>query len=116
MSSLREYEQVDLRSAWLAWYTEVDGIARAHAFHPEVVLCDLGLPGMDGLAVARAMRADHDLHDLFLVALSGYARPEDRARTAEAGFDCHVAKPANLALLRRLIAEDRGTAVAHGCT
>jgi two-component system CheB/CheR fusion protein len=68
-------------------------IARARVFHPEVVVCDLGLPVMDGYAFARAMRADSALSKTWLVALSGYARPEDRLKSAEAGFDCHLAKP-----------------------
>jgi two-component system CheB/CheR fusion protein len=95
-------------------YDGPNGLARAHAFHPDVVLCDLGLPGMDGLEIARTLRADRELHDVFLVALSGYARPEDRLRTADAGFDRHVAKPPDLAALQRLIGEGhRATAPGH---
>ena len=69
------------------------GLARARGFCPEVVLCDIGLPGMDGYEVARAFRADEALKDVFLVALSGYALPDDLRRAAEAGFDQHLAKP-----------------------
>jgi two-component system CheB/CheR fusion protein len=88
-------------------YDGPNGLARAQAFHPDVVVCDLGLPGMDGLDVARAMRGDQALHNVFLVALSGYARREDRARAAQAGFNCHVAKAPDLAMLQRLIGEPR---------
>ncbi len=78
-------------------------IARAHEHHPDVVLCDIGLPGMDGYEVARAIRADATLAGMKLVAVSGYAQPEDRARAAQAGFDAHVAKPADPAMIGRLL-------------
>jgi two-component system CheB/CheR fusion protein len=81
------------------------GIARARAFRPDVILCDIGLPGMDGFAVARALRADPLFERTFLVALSGYALPEDLQRAAEAGFDRHLAKPPRLEILERLLAE-----------
>jgi PAS domain S-box-containing protein len=69
------------------------GLECAQAFLPEVVLCDLGLPGMDGYAVARALRAMDVLQGLRLVAVSGYALAEDLERTRAAGFDRHIAKP-----------------------
>jgi two-component system CheB/CheR fusion protein len=81
------------------------GLALAETFRPEVVICDIGLPGMDGYAVARAFRAAERLRGVYLVALSGYARPADRQRAAEAGFNQHVAKPSSLTGLARLIAE-----------
>jgi signal transduction histidine kinase/CheY-like chemotaxis protein len=79
------------------------GLSRAREFRPEVVLCDIGLPGMDGYQVARAFRADESLKDMFLVALSGYALPEDLQRAAEAGFDRHSAKPPRLDQLEELL-------------
>jgi CheY-like chemotaxis protein len=78
-------------------------VARARERRPDVVLCDIGLPGMDGYAVARAFRADAGLRDVRLVAVSGYAQPEDRERAARAGFDAHVAKPADPAAIARLL-------------
>jgi CheY-like chemotaxis protein len=60
---------------------------------PDVVLCDIGLPGMDGYELARQLRALTARYEVRLVALSGYAQPEDVARALEAGFDAHVAKP-----------------------
>jgi PAS domain S-box-containing protein len=84
----------------------VAGLAAVRANPPDVVLCDLGLPGMDGYEVARAVRAEPVLASVYLVALSGYARPEDRERAHAAGFDAHLAKPlaqpALAALLRDL--------------
>jgi PAS domain S-box-containing protein len=82
-----------------------EGIAQARALRPDVVLCDLGLPGVDGYAVARALRAEESLRLIRLVALSGYALPEDVARARQAGFDTHLAKPADLEELERVLGE-----------
>jgi PAS domain S-box-containing protein len=73
-----------------------DGVVMAREFKPQVVVCDLGLPDMDGHDVARAMRADPVLRDAKLIALSGFAQPEDRQRARDAGFDVHLAKPASI--------------------
>jgi signal transduction histidine kinase/ActR/RegA family two-component response regulator len=70
-----------------------EGIEKARAFRPDVILCDIGLPGMDGYEVARAARKDPQLRGTRLVALTGYAAPADVARSADAGFDVHLAKP-----------------------
>jgi CheY-like chemotaxis protein len=73
--------------------------ARAHA--PDIVLCDIGLPGMSGYDVARALRAHGKPVQLF--ALSGYAQPEDVRNAAAAGFDGHVAKPVGPEDIERLL-------------
>ena len=78
-------------------------LARIRERHPDVVLCDIGLPGMDGYQVARAIRAEPGLAGIRLVAVSGYAQPEDRARARRAGVDAHVAKPADPADIGRLL-------------
>jgi two-component system CheB/CheR fusion protein len=83
-----------------------DGIDRARRFHPEVVLCDIGLPGMNGYEVARAFRSDPSLSGTLLVALSGYAQAEDIEKARGAGFDRHLAKPASMDNLKRIL-EDR---------
>jgi signal transduction histidine kinase len=80
-----------------------DGLAMAREHRPDVVLCDIGLPVMNGLEVARAFRADAALSHIFLVALSGYALPEDIQRAMDAGFHSHLAKPADLAKLKRVL-------------
>jgi CheY-like chemotaxis protein len=73
------------------------GLALAHRHLPDIVLCDLRLRGaMDGLAVARACRADRNLMGLRLIAVSGYCRPEDRNRARAAGFDDLIGKPVEL--------------------
>ncbi|HEY8535511.1 MAG TPA: ATP-binding protein [Vicinamibacterales bacterium] len=74
-------------------HTGRDGIEKASALVPDLVLCDIGLPVVDGYEVARRLRADERLRSTLLVAVSGYAAAQDRARAQEAGFDHHVAKP-----------------------
>jgi two-component system CheB/CheR fusion protein len=86
-------------------YNGPGGLAEAREFRPEVVLCDLGLPVMDGYEVARAFKADDSLKSVFLVALSGSSLPEDLQRASEAGFNRHLAKPASLEKLEELLAE-----------
>ncbi|HUH00713.1 MAG TPA: ATP-binding protein [Kofleriaceae bacterium] len=81
-----------------------EGIARARQFKPDVVLCDIGLPDMNGYDVARAFRADDALAQTFMVALSGYASPEDRTRAAQAGFDEHLAKPVTIESIEEMLA------------
>jgi signal transduction histidine kinase/CheY-like chemotaxis protein len=77
-------------------YDGTSGLAAARALRPQVVLCDIGLPGaMDGYDFARAVRADPDLRSVRLVALTGYGQHEDRRRAERAGFDSHVTKPAD---------------------
>jgi CheY-like chemotaxis protein len=73
------------------------------AFRPEVVLLDIGLPGMDGFTVARRVRQQSDCEKVCLVALTGYGQEEDRRRTEEAGFDAHMVKPADLDALQALL-------------
>jgi len=72
------------------------GIDMARSFLPELVLLDIGLPGIDGYEVCRRMRAMPELRDTVLVAHTGYGQECDRARSMEAGFDHHVVKPCDL--------------------
>jgi CheY-like chemotaxis protein/anti-sigma regulatory factor (Ser/Thr protein kinase) len=78
-------------------------LARARATRHDVVLCDIGLPGMSGYDVARALREDPGAGFGQLVAVSGYAQPDDQRRAVEAGFDQHVAKPPDPSELERLL-------------
>jgi signal transduction histidine kinase/ActR/RegA family two-component response regulator len=73
---------------------------------PEVVLCDISMPDMCGLELARRLRQDPAMKDALLVALSGYAQEEDRHRSQEAGFNAHLAKPASLDSLKALLASE----------
>ena len=75
-------------------YDGTSGLAMAREFRPEVIICDIGLPeDMDGYAVARALRRDAVTASTFLIALTGYAQPEDQRQALAAGFDAHLAKP-----------------------
>jgi two-component system CheB/CheR fusion protein len=85
-------------------YTAVDALQRAAAFRPEVVLLDIGLPGMDGYEVAQKMRELPGLRDIRLVAVTGYGRSDDRIRARDAGFDDHLTKPVEYAALERTLA------------
>jgi CheY-like chemotaxis protein len=73
----------------------------AAEFLPQAVLLDIGLPGMDGYQVARRLRAMPGVESAFLVAMTGYGSEKDRRRAKDAGFDEHLAKPADLELLCR---------------
>jgi two-component system CheB/CheR fusion protein len=85
-------------------YTAVDALERAAAFRPDVVLLDIGLPGMDGYEVAQKMRELPGLRDIRLVAVTGYGRSDDRLRARDAGFDDHLTKPVEFAVLERTLA------------
>jgi CheY-like chemotaxis protein len=69
------------------------GIAAAQAVAPDVILLDIQLPGMDGYAVARALRTIRSLDAVPIVAVTSYAMNGDRARAQEAGFDAYIEKP-----------------------
>jgi CheY-like chemotaxis protein len=70
-----------------------DGIAAARRLVAEVVLCDVGLPDMDGYEVARALRADAATRAAHMVALTGYDGEDEQRMARDAGFDRHVVKP-----------------------
>ncbi len=99
MRDLLECDGHEVRAA----YDGATGLALAAELRPEIVFCDIGLPGMDGYEVARAIRAEAELAGTYLVALSGYARPEDRQRSAQAGFDFHLAKPPSAEEVQRVL-------------
>ena len=85
-------------------FTGPDAITTAAEFLPEVVLLDIGLPGMDGFAVARQLRTMPALKGVFIIAMSGYGHGKDRAEAKAAGFDEYMVKPVDLAQLREWLA------------
>lgn len=89
-------------------YDGSNAIEAARTFKPEVVLLDIGLPGMDGLEVARRLRKLPATEAALLIAISGYGQAEDRQRSVAAGFDEHLIKPADPARLNALIAAHNG--------
>jgi signal transduction histidine kinase len=82
-------------------YGSMAALESAGAFDPQVILLDIGLPGMDGYEVARRMRARGSKAQI--VALTGYGQRDDQARSRDAGFDAHLVKPVDLQLLRQQI-------------
>jgi PAS domain S-box-containing protein len=84
-------------------YDGAGALAVAAEFRPDVVLLDIGMPGMDGYETARAMRRLPGLEHVTLAALTGWGAAEDRARSRAAGFDHHLLKPIVLAELQALL-------------
>ena len=82
-------------------------LAAAAAAPPDLVLLDIGLPGMDGYAIAARLRAAGHTRAA-LVAVTGYGREDDVRRSRDAGFDHHLVKPVSLAELQRICGEVRG--------
>jgi len=93
----------DVRTA----YDGQQSIELAAQYQPQVVLLDIGLPGMNGYDVARRLRDSHGA-GMVLIAVSGYGQEEDRRRGREAGFDHHLLKPLNVGALEVLLAEAQG--------
>jgi PAS domain S-box-containing protein len=86
----------------LCVYSGEEALQAVAAFDPQLVLLDIGLPGIDGYEVARRLRAAAS--DLRVIALSGYGQIEDRQRSAAAGFDAHLVKPVDLDALKHALA------------
>ena len=84
-------------------YNGTQGIIKAREIKPDVIICDIGLPDISGHEVAKAIRKDSVLQDTFLIALSGYAQPEDMEYSKQAGFDLHLAKPVSISVLQQVL-------------
>jgi len=76
-------------------YTGPDGVREAVEWCPDVVVCDIGLPGLNGYGVARELRARPSTAQARLIALTAYGTEDDVRRAGEAGFNAHITKPAN---------------------
>jgi signal transduction histidine kinase len=80
-----------------------DALERVDQFRPNVVLLDIGMPGMDGYEVARRIRSNPLNREISLIALTGWGQDEDRKRSVAAGFNHHLVKPADIEQLRQLL-------------
>jgi PAS domain S-box-containing protein len=88
-------------------YDGASGIEAARAFRPDIVLCDIGMPKMNGYDTARTLRSEAWGKDTVLVALTGWSHEEDRRKSAEAGFDHHLVKPVEVDALVSLLGDAR---------
>lgn len=100
--SLRAALQLDGHDVRIASSVD-DALALASSFVPDVALCDVGLPGTDGYEFARRARMNEQLGTMRIVALTGYAAPDDKQRAVDAGFDSHITKPASMNAIRSLL-------------
>ena len=80
-----------------------EAVAKARTFKPQIVLLDIGMPGMSGYDVAKQLRAEGTLEGVIITALTGYGQSEDRRLSLEAGFNHHLIKPPNPTVLAALL-------------
>lgn len=100
LMTLLEMEGFEVRVA----HEGQEALSVAREFRPNVVLLDIGLPGMNGFEVAHGLRSQPESQDALLIALTGYGEAESRSRSAQAGFDFHMVKPADVNLLLTMLA------------
>jgi len=92
----------------------LQALAAARGYRPEVVLLDIGLPGLDGYQIAERLRQEADFDNTLLVAMTGYGQPEDRRRSHEVGIQHHFVKPVEPFVLRNLLAAVAAPVGAQG--
>jgi CheY-like chemotaxis protein len=87
-----------------AAYSSQTALEMAVQYPPDIVLLDIGLPGMDGYEVTRHLRQHPQTKEVWVIAITGYGQEADRQRTQEAGFDYYLVKPVERGKLRALLA------------
>jgi two-component system, OmpR family, response regulator len=90
-------------------YDGPSALAMCDEFAPEVVILDIGLPGMNGFEVAKAMRLRPATQTALLIALTGYGDESDRKKARDAGFDHHLVKPVSFTAIEAVIADKFGS-------
>jgi CheY-like chemotaxis protein len=85
-------------------YNGVDALDVATRTNPEIVFLDIAMPGLNGYELARRLRAQSNGRRITLVALTGFGQHEDKRLAGESGFDHHLTKPADLAIIESVIA------------
>lgn len=110
LMTLLEMEGFEVRVA----HEGQDALRIAREFRPQVVLLDIGLPGMNGFEVAHGLRSQEESKDALLIALTGYGEAESRTRSAQAGFDFHMVKPADVDLLLTMLSDPQEARRAVG--
>lgn len=102
LAALLRYERFDVMTA----PNGPVALEMARQFPPDAALVDIGLPGMDGYQVAKALRRQRpEPSSLFIAAVTGYGKDEDKQLAVEAGIDAHVTKPADPVEIVRLLKE-----------
>lgn len=81
------------------------GIEIAKEFLPNIIFCDIGLPGMNGYDFARKIRRMEQFRSIYLVALSGYVQQKHIRDAIEAGYNCHIAKPVDMVTMRQVLSK-----------
>jgi CheY-like chemotaxis protein len=89
----------------LVAYTGPAGVQTALTGVPEVILCDIGLPGLDGYGVVQTLRRLPEMVGVRMIAVTAYGQDSDRRRSLEAGFDLHLTKPVDPNLLQEVLQE-----------
>lgn len=110
LMTLLEMEGFEVRVA----HEGQEALRIAREFQPHVVLLDIGLPGMNGFEVAHGLRSQPESRDALLIALTGYGEAESRTRSAQAGFDFHMVKPADVDLLLTMLSDPQEARKAVG--
>jgi signal transduction histidine kinase/DNA-binding response OmpR family regulator len=105
LTMLLEMEGFEVKTA----HEGMSALKIAEEFCPDVVLLDIGLPGMNGFEVANRLRSLPAARDALLIALTGYGEAESRARSVQAGFDFHMVKPADVNLLLSMLSDPRNS-------
>ncbi len=89
-------------------YNGQEAVERGRAFEPEIVIMDIGMPVMDGYEAARAIRREDWGKGIVLIALTGWGQEDDKQKTRDAGFDCHLVKPVEPDTIRNVLVELAG--------
>ena len=86
-------------------YNGIEGINKARDFLPDVILCDIGLPGMNGFEVAKSIREESSLKDVAMIAITGYTGQNDIDTALKSGFNRLLAKPIDITFLKKVLDE-----------
>lgn len=86
-------------------YNGKEGIEKAKELNPKVILCDIGMEGMNGYEVARYIKSHNDLKNIYLIAISGYSSEKDKEESKKVGFNDHLGKPIDIEELKGILEE-----------
>lgn len=103
-----------LRCVTRELHDRIEAVDVAKSFRPDIILLDIGLPGIDGYQVAKLVRNSPEISHVLLIALTGYGQRQDRERARDAGFDDHLVKPVEFDALVEAMATKHGQAASLG--